>query len=198
VIVLGYPGKNRKTYSTPSHPWDIIRISKEPELVKNYGLRNRRELWKVESRIRNYRRVSRKLLATPEILNDTSTHQYRVANDILTRMRKLGVLPVESKLDDVLMIKNEDFLERRLQTQVLRKGLAKSIKEARQRIVHGHIAIAGKKVTIPSYLVSLEEESLLGFYQGSSLKDRVEETKPEPKPQQADKGEQTNEVKADV
>jgi len=89
---LGYPGKNRKTYSTPSHPWNIIRITSEPELVKSYGLRNRRELWKVESKISNYRRVARKLLANPQILEDKNTHQHRVANDIVGKMRRLGIL----------------------------------------------------------------------------------------------------------
>jgi len=177
---LGYPGKNRKTYQTPSHPWDITRITNEPKMVKNYGLRNRRELWKVESIIRNYRRVSRKLLANPQILNDPATHQYRVANDILSKLRRLGILGTDSKLDDVLTIKIEGFLERRLQTQVIRKGLARTIKEARQRIVHGHIAIAGKKVTIPSYMVSLEDESQIGLCQWSPIKDRVEEIPAEP------------------
>jgi small subunit ribosomal protein S4 len=172
-----------------------MRITTEPELIKNYGLRNRRELWKIESRIRNYRRVSRKLLANLEILEDPKTHQHKVANDILAKLRKLGILPVDSKLDDVLMIKIENFLERRLQTQVLRKGLASSIKEARQRIVHGHVTIDGKKVTIPSYLVSIEEESKLGFYPGSSLKDRVEEI---PRPAQVKSPEGENETAREV
>ena len=153
-------------------------------MVKNYGLRNRRELWKVKSKIRNYRRVARKLLANSEILEDTGTHQHKVANDILARMRRIGILPIDSSLDDILTVSVEVFLERRLQTQVLRKGLAKSVKEARQRIVHGHVAIAGKKVTIPSYLVTLEEESQLGFYMGSPLKDRVEEIPVKPEPQE--------------
>jgi len=177
---LGYPGKNRKTYSTPSHPWNIIRITSEPELVKSYGLRNRRELWKVESKISNYRRVARKLLANPQILEDKNTHQHRVANDIVGKMRRLGILSTDSSLDDVLTVKIEDFLERRLQTQALRKGLASSIKEARQRVVHGHVAVAGKKITIPSYLVSLEEESMLGLYEGSPIKERAVEQPPEP------------------
>ena len=57
-----------------------------------------------------------------------------------------------------------DVLERRLQTLVYKKGLALSIYHARQLIVHGHIAINGRRVRSPGYLVSREEEDKIGYY----------------------------------
>ena len=67
-------------------------------------------------------------------------------------------------LEDVLALGTEDVLERRLQTQVHKKKLSNSLKHARQLIVHGHIAINDRRVTIPSYMVSLEEERGIGYY----------------------------------
>lgn len=45
------------------------------------------------------------------------------------------------------------ILESRLDNVVYRMGLATSRAEARQMVRHGHIAVNGKKVSIPSYLV---------------------------------------------
>jgi len=47
------------------------------------------------------------------------------------------------------------ILERRLDNLVYRLGLASSIRQARQMVVHGHILVNGKKVDIPSYLVQV-------------------------------------------
>ena len=72
-------------------------------------------------------------------------------------------------LEDVLALGTEDVLERRLQTQVHKKKLSNSLKHARQLIVHGHIAINDRRVTIPSYMVSLEEERGIGYYGPASI-----------------------------
>ena len=60
---MGYPGKNRKSYETPKHPWQAARIASEVELIKAYGLRNKKEVWKAHSNLKNYRELARKLLA---------------------------------------------------------------------------------------------------------------------------------------
>jgi small subunit ribosomal protein S4 len=49
------------------------------------------------------------------------------------------------------------FLELRLDNVVYRMGLAKTRRMARQIIVHGHILVNGKKVTIPSYSVKVND-----------------------------------------
>ncbi len=53
------------------------------------------------------------------------------------------------------------MLERRLDNTVWRSGLASSRSQARQIVLHGHVRINGKKVNIPSYLVSVGEEIAL-------------------------------------
>lgn len=45
------------------------------------------------------------------------------------------------------------LLERRLDNVVYRAGLARSRREARQFVRHGHFTVNGRKVNIPSYLV---------------------------------------------
>jgi small subunit ribosomal protein S4 len=53
------------------------------------------------------------------------------------------------------------MLERRLDSVVWRGGLASSRAQARQFVLHGHIKVNGRKVNIPSYLVSAGEELVL-------------------------------------
>jgi small subunit ribosomal protein S4 len=79
-------------------------------------------------------------------------------NELLTRLKKLGILNETAVLDNVLDLSIEDLLERRLQTIVFRKGLARTAFQSRQLITHGHITIGNRRVTVPSYTVSKEEE----------------------------------------
>jgi hypothetical protein len=61
-------------------------------------------------------------------------------NALLRRLVRIGVLDESRlKLDFVLGLKVEDFLERRLQTQVFKAGLAKSVHHARVLIRQRHI-----------------------------------------------------------
>ncbi len=167
---MGYPGKAKKQYERPSHPWQASRIAEEVELVKKYGLRNKRELWKAESILRKYRRKARELLAELSVAKGEQNAVEMESKNILSRLQKMGILEQNSTLDDILALKIEDILERRLQTQVYRQGLARTIKQARQFIVHGHISVGGRKITIPSYMVSKAEEPTLSYYTGSPIK----------------------------
>jgi small subunit ribosomal protein S4 len=90
---------------------------------------------------------------------------------LLDRLNRLGILPEESELDDVLDLRLEDILERRLQTLVFQRGLSQSIQQARQLIAHGHIAIEGRKVSAPSYLVLKDEEEKITYAPKSPLTD---------------------------
>jgi small subunit ribosomal protein S4 len=67
----------------------------------------------------------------------------------------------------------EQQLERRLQTIVYRKGLARSPKQARQFVTHGHIMIGTRKVTIPGYHVSRAEESQVCYAVHSPIANEV-------------------------
>lgn len=53
------------------------------------------------------------------------------------------------------------LLERRLDTVVQRAGFASSRAQARQLVLHGHVRVNGRKVNIPSYVLSAGEEVTL-------------------------------------
>ena len=156
---MGDPKKPRKKWEGPSHPWRKEVLEEELVLVGEYGLRNKRELWIAKTILRRIRAKARKLLALPE------AERVERSKPLIRRLYRMGLLPSEdATLDDVLGLTVRDVLERRLQTLVYKKGLALSIYHARQLIVHGHIAINGRRVRSPGYLVSREEEDKIGYY----------------------------------
>jgi small subunit ribosomal protein S4 len=156
---MGDPKFSRRKYDTPSHPWQGDRIKEENELLKKYGLKNKRELWKAQSMLRNFRRQGRNLLAR---LRYGDVQAEKEMKALLKKLSNLGVLQDDASLDDVLALDIEKILMRRLQTQVYLKGLAFTSKQARQMIVHGHTYINNRKVTVPGYLVNrMEEHSIM-------------------------------------
>jgi small subunit ribosomal protein S4 len=161
---MGDIRKPRKKWSGPSHPWLKPQLQEEEELLINYGLRNKREIWIAQSLIRKFRHQARALLALPP------TERALRERSLIARLTKIGLLKAESTIDSILGLRTKDLLERRLQTIVFRKGLAKTIYQARQLVVHGHIAIAGRRVTSPGYIVPLDEENLIDFYHSSPFK----------------------------
>jgi small subunit ribosomal protein S4 len=166
---MGDPKFPRRSYDTPSHPWQGERIKEEHALVKEFGLKNKRELWKAKTILRSYRKQSRDLqarLRTGEAQAKIETH------NLLRSCAKMGLLPMEgATLDDVLGLNTEILLNRRLQTMVYRKGLAASPNQARQMIFHGHVAIDGRKVTIPGYILTREEEDQITYNFSSPFND---------------------------
>ncbi|MCE4605856.1 MAG: 30S ribosomal protein S4 [Desulfurococcales archaeon] len=170
---MGDPRKPRKKWIGPKHPWIKERLAVELEIMGRYGLRNKRELWLAQTMARKFRHEARSLLALPDAV------RVEEEKSLLTRLTNLGLIDENTKLDDVLGLTAEHVLERRLQTIVYRKGLAKTVQQARQFIVHGHIAINGRRVTSPGYLVNREEEKLIDYASGSpiiaQLKEEVEE-----------------------
>ncbi|MEM5875068.1 MAG: 30S ribosomal protein S4 [Candidatus Aenigmatarchaeota archaeon] len=139
----------RKKYKKPRRPWDKSLLEEERKLMIEYGLRRKRELWRAKEILRKYRRLARKLNA----IKDKDREKI-----LLGKLYKMGLVDENANLDTVLSLTVKDILNRRLQTIVYRKGLANTIKQARQFIVHGHVKINGRKVVYPSYLVPREEE----------------------------------------
>ncbi len=148
----------RKTYEKPKRLWDKNRIETERKLAEEYGLKNAREVWKMQTILRKIRREARRLLA------GKGTDMKERSGKLLTRIKRFLVKKEEVTLDDVLSLTIRDILERRLQTIVYKKRLAKTYKQARQFIAHGHIAVKGIKVSSPSYLVNFEEEGNVEWY----------------------------------
>jgi len=175
---MAYPGKKSKSFETPRHPWQETRMASEVQLVKAYGLRNKREVWKAASMLRIYRSEARKLLASAANAQERGLegHQKTQSEEILAKLIRYGIIKSDAEIDDILSLKTENILERRLQTQVLRLGLARTVVQARQFITHGHIAVNGRKATIPGMLISKEDEMHIGYYGTSPL---VSESHPE-------------------
>ena len=142
---MGDPRKLRKKYSKPKHPWQAARIAAERPLMHEYGLKNKKEIWKAQSSLKKFTNQA-KLLST--IKNE---HQEREKQQLINRLIKLGLLEKWKDREDVLGLNLRNILDRRLQTLAFKKGLAKTANQARQLIVHGHVAINGQKITVPSY-----------------------------------------------
>ncbi len=163
---MGDPKFARKHYTTPSHPWDGARISEENMIIRKYGLKNKRELWKIQTMLRDLRRQARELQAR---LNTLDEQAIKERDALLERLMRLGLLSSKSDLNDVLSLEVETLLARRLQTQIYLKGMARTVKQARQLIVHGHVGIDGRKVTVPSYMVADTETAVIDFYMSSPM-----------------------------
>ena len=173
---MGKPKFSRKKYDTPSHPWQEDRINAENELTKKYGLKNKREVWKAETALRKYRGQARELLAK---IGGGDAQIKKESDQLLMHLTRMNILPPTSTLDDVLALETESILSRRLQTLAYLKGLANTPVQARQLISHGHIAISGRKITVPGYIVTKDEESDIGYGTGSPLNDLLHPTRPQ-------------------
>ena len=169
-MCLGDPRKSRKKWQRPGHPWIKERLQEEMELLGTYGLRNKRELWLAQTLLRNIRERAKSLLSLPP--------EIRVVREreLVRKLYKMGLLSSEtSSIDEILGLGVENILERRLQTIVFRKGIAKTVHQARQLIVHGHISIGGRRIRSPGYLVSRDEEDLISITPTSPLLKRLQE-----------------------
>jgi small subunit ribosomal protein S4 len=141
--------RQKKKYETPLKPWDKQRLEEEKKLLKKFGLKNKKEIWRAEAIVRKFRRMAREIAAKYD------KEKERI---LINKVVRLGLLKEGATLDDVLGLTVENLLERRLQTILKNKGLANTIKHARQLITHGHVKINGRKVTYPSYIVPINEE----------------------------------------
>ncbi|RJS84721.1 30S ribosomal protein S4 [Candidatus Bathyarchaeota archaeon] len=160
---MGDPKKPKKKYETPRFPWRSDVLESEIRLLGEYGLRNKRELWRCKTMLSKFRGIARSLFGM------SSSKRKILEAQLLNKLKRMGILSDNAVLDDVLDLTVESILERRLQTLVFKKGLAKTIHQARQLIVHGHIAIDGRKVFSPGYLVLKDEEDKIEYAPTSSL-----------------------------
>jgi small subunit ribosomal protein S4 len=163
---MGEPKFSRPKFDTPSHPWKADRIEEEHEIKKKYGLKNMREIWKAKSQLRRYRQQAMRLIG---VVDTTEGHGLREMNDLLSSLYNKGLISQNASLDDILSLETEDILNRRLQAQVYYKGLACSLKQARQMITHGWIRVGEQKVTIPSFQVSRDEEEQIQWHPSSPI-----------------------------
>jgi small subunit ribosomal protein S4 len=167
---MGDPRKTKSKFSKPMHPWQKDRIEEEKALAKDYGFKNRREIWKLKTLLRNFYSRAKKIIATKTTQGEKEKIQ------LLTRLKSLGILNENADIEEVLGITLTNLMDRRLQSIVFKKSLARSMKQARQFITHGHIMVAGEKINAPGYLVLKKDNESIVFSPNSSL---VSEDHPE-------------------
>jgi small subunit ribosomal protein S4 len=160
---MGDPRRQRSKYKTPRHPWKMETLQDELRLLGEYGLRNKRELWRYKAMLSKIRGMAR------SVLGMRAEDRREIEGKILGKLSRLGLISEGATLDDVLDLSVKDILERRLQTISFKLGLAKSLYQARQLVSHGHIAVGDRIVSVPGYLVGKEEQSRIGYSPNSPL-----------------------------
>lgn len=158
---MGDPKTTKKKFDTPRHPWVKEVINSEKELMKQYGLKNKKEVWKFKTKLRDFKSQSKQFSHNEE--------ESEKQEAFLKKLRKVGILNENQGVDEVLGLEVKDILERRLQTVLYRKNMANSMRQARQFIVHNHIVVSGRVIDVPGYLVKKEEEDSIEFSNGSPL-----------------------------
>src|SRR3989344_4962103 len=131
---MGDIRKNHKKFERPRKAYDSKRIEEENSLVAKYGLKNKREIWKADFAVKIIRGNAKTLITAEE----------NEKNEFIERLQKKG-FNIKS-IGDALALTKEAVLQRRLQSVLVDKKLARSPKHARQLIVHKHVAIDGRKV----------------------------------------------------
>ncbi|KAM0868505.1 hypothetical protein ACQ4PT_041269 [Festuca glaucescens] len=135
-----------KTFKKPRRPYEKERLDSELKLV---GDKPARELLTLDEK--NPRRIFE-------------------GEALLRRMNRYGLLAEDqNKLDYVLAVTVENFLQRRLQTIVFKNGMAKSIHHARVLIRQRHIRVGKQLVNIPSFMVRVDTEKHVDFSLTSPL-----------------------------
>jgi len=145
--------KQHKKFTSPRRLFDKARIDEENILLKNYGLKNKKEIWKADFLVNKARNQAKALI----------TASAEKQKEFIERLIAKGLVKKGAQIDDVLALTKEAILERRLQTVVFKKGIAKTAKAARQSITHRHIMVDGEIVTVPSYFVNLYNENKISL-----------------------------------
>lgn len=157
---IGAPRTYSKTYTVPRQAYDLSRLDAELKLAGEYGLRNKREIYRIGLQLSKIRRAARDLLTRDE----KDPKRLFEGNALIRRLVRIGVLSEDKmKLDYVLALRVEDFLERRLQTQVFKLGLAKSVHHSRVLIKQRHIRVGKQIVNVPSFTVRLDSQKHIDF-----------------------------------
>ena len=168
---MGQPKFSRPKTQTPTHPWKAERIEEEHALKDQYGLKRvggMKEIWRERSALRRHRQLAMKLIGR---VDTSEGHFKREKEEFLGSMQRKGLISEDADLDDVLQISVENMLDRRLQSQVYYKGLAPSMRAARNMIVHGHIVLGNQKMNVPGYHVLRNQEADIAYHPSSNFND---------------------------
>ena len=190
---MGDPKYPRRVWRKPKRPLNYELKMDELKILGTFGLRTKRELWKAHTELSRVRHQARSLLA---LRQEEREEKEPVLMKSLVR---IGLVSGAATLDDVLSLQVDDLLSRRLQSIVSKKFGFKTPYQARQAIIHGHIMIGDRKVDIPSYVVTLDEENNIHFAPESKIPEILEKSKQaESKPVQSNVEDETATVEAPV
>ena len=191
---MGDPKNPRRGWKKPKRPLNYDLKMEELKTLGTFGLKTKRELWKAHTQLSRLRHQARSLLALRQEVRE------KEEPILMKSLSKVGLVEENSTLDDVLNLQVTDLLSRRLQTVVLKKFSFKTPYQARQAVVHGHIMIGDRIVSIPSYVVGMNEENEIRLSPNSSLSEllaKQEKAKSEEMPSETQQPE-TSEVKAET
>lgn len=148
---MGDIRRKHNLHSRPRKAFDSNRIAAEDDIKKKYGLKNKKEIWKASARVSELRTRAKSLIPQSK----------EAKQEFFERLRRMGLEVKE--ISDVLALTTEAILDRRLQTFVFKKGLAKTALEARQLITHKSVFVDGRIVNIPSFVVTKDLESKISL-----------------------------------
>jgi len=160
---MGDPRRLKKKFIPPRHPWIKENIETEGELIKEFAIKRKKEIYKLNSILKSFKDQAKKLIAAKTQQAEKEKQQ------LMQRLQKLSLIKAGAALDDILSLTINDIMARRLQNLVYKKGLARTQAQARQFVIHHHIMIGDKKITSPNYLVSQVEEEKIRFFPRSKL-----------------------------
>ena len=143
--------QKHKTYSKPKRPFDRERIIEEAQIKKEFGLKNKKEIWMAEAKIKLIREKAKKLISA-------SIEEQKA---LFNKLKKIGL--DTNSIADILSLDKKDYLKRRLQTVLVSKKMARTSKSARQLITHKKVLIGGSIVNSPSYIVPIELENKISL-----------------------------------
>lgn len=168
---MGDPKYPRRVWRKPKRPLNYDLKMEELKTLGTFGLRTKRELWKAHTKLSQVRHQARSLLALQQEVREEKEPI------LMKSLARIGLVSRDATLDDVLSLKVNDLLDRRLQTQVFKKFGFKTPYQARQAVVHGHIMIGDRVIDLPSYTVTTEEENLIKFTPESKFPKILEKNK---------------------
>ena len=166
---MGDPHYPSRVWKKPKRPLNYDFMMDDLNTLGEYGLKNKRELWKARTELSRVRHQARSLLALRQEIREQKEPI------LMKSLARIGLVKDGATLDDVLNLDINDLLSRRLQTMAMKKFSFKTPYQARQAIVHGHITIGDRVITVPSYIVNISEESQIQL----SPKFKIQNQKPE-------------------